>query len=571
MTTDQKNLFQAQTIVAELRRRGVTRFVICPGSHSSALVLALSLTDGIECVVHHDERGAGYYAVGYARATGRAAAVVTTSGTAAVNLFPSIVEASQDNLPLIALTADRPSELHDRGANQTIEQTNLFGAYVRFFADLPCPDDSEPEDAVRAAAHACEQSKNGPVHLNCRYREPLVPPPDKLPPFKQPDTHEFVAAAATEPELSDIHDTVRLLKQATRGLVVVGHLGSDDEQRAVQELAAHLGWPIIADITSGLGGERIPQLVHHHDLIFASQRFTQSHTPDTILHLGGRLTSKRLLQLIERSRPANYLFNAGRNIVYDPDSAVTKRTGYDTAIFCRRLGERLADTPQQQSWNDAWRAASEKSRKIVDTCCNGAAALTEPALTFALAQSLPDHAGLFLASSMPIRDMNMFAVFNRTLPVASNRGASGIDGTIAAACGFADGLDRPVTLLIGDQALLHDLSSLTLLGTTRQPVTVVVVNNYGGRIFESLPISEHVEMLDQFFINRHTLVFEKIAEAFDLPYFRAADMDAFRDAYGTLATSGRSSIIEVSVDPVVSREHRNKIVSDVAAEVDSIS
>ncbi len=180
MTIDEQNLFQAQLLIEELRRHGVTRFVVCPGSRSTPLVLALSMEERVECVVHHDERGAGYYAVGYARATGQAAAVVTTSGTAAVNLHPAIVEASQDNLPLVALTADRPPELHVRGVNQTIEQKNLFGTHVRFAADLPCPDDIEPTDSLTLIDQACSYLTGrtgpiGPVHINCMYREPLVP------------------------------------------------------------------------------------------------------------------------------------------------------------------------------------------------------------------------------------------------------------------------------------------------------------------------------------------------------------------------------------------------------------
>jgi 2-succinyl-5-enolpyruvyl-6-hydroxy-3-cyclohexene-1-carboxylate synthase len=571
MTIDEKNLLQAQSIVAELRRRGVTRFVICPGSRSSALVLALSLTDGVECVVHHDERGAGYYAVGYARATGRPAAVVTTSGTAAVNLFPSMVEASQDNLPLIALTADRPPELHGRGANQTIVQTSLFGGYVRYFADIPCPDDSNPEDAARSAARACEQTKNGPVHLNCRYREPLVPPPERVQPLTRPDSKEIDATPATEPGSSDLGNTVRILKKAARGLLLVGHLCSDDERQAVSDLIGRLGWPVIADITSGLGGVRPSQFVQHHDLVLASGRFDEAHPPDTILHVGGRLTSRRLLHFIEKSHPTNYLFNAGRDLVYDPVGAVTKRTSFDTDIFCRRLRENLDGIAPNQPWNDAWRGASERSREMVDTQCRGAAVLTEPSLACALAHGLPDGTGLFLASSMPVRDMNTFAVLKHPHLVASNRGTSGIDGTIASACGYADGLGRPVTLLIGDQAFLHDLSSLTLLGAVRQPVTIIVVNNQGGRIFESLPVSAHHDTLDRFFINRHSLTFDKVAEAFGIPYVSAGDLKAFSAVFEEQASSGRSSIIEVPVDPAVSREHRNRIVSEATAAIDLLA
>jgi 2-succinyl-5-enolpyruvyl-6-hydroxy-3-cyclohexene-1-carboxylate synthase len=574
MNTAEKNLFQAQLLIEELRRHGVTKFVVCPGSRSSALALALSLEKRVECIVHHDERGAGYYAVGYARATGRAAAVVTTSGTAAVNLFPAIVEASQDNLPLIALTADRPPELHERGVNQTIDQQNLFGTHVRLFANLPCPDDGELTDLRhtidQVCRHAsCDRSDPGPVHINCMYREPLVPLPDKVQPFKPPDSNEADATPAPVPDVAALDEIARIVRAAKRGLLLVGHLRSEAEHKAMLELIARLGWPTIVDITSGLSAAQQPLIVAHHDLILASDSFTIAHTPDTILHVGGRLTSKRLLQFIEKAHPANYLFNAGNNIIYDPVGAVTRRTTADTTTFCRHVTDVIGTSAVDPFWCNAWQAATATGRQLIAKLCDDQT-LTEPTLAFILSRQISDHTGIFLASSMPIRDMNTFAALRSTLSVAANRGASGIDGTIASACGYADGLNHPVTLLIGDQAFLHDLSSLSLIAAVRRPVTIVVINNQGGRIFESLPVSEHREALDRFFIAPHKLSFEKFAGTFDIAYYHPKDIKTFCTDYESATASAQAVIIEASVDPVASREHRNRILNDVRAAVDSL-
>ena len=589
MTTDEKNLFQAQTLIEEFRRHGVTRFVVCPGSRSSPLALAMAMADNVEGVVHHDERGAGYYAVGYARATGRAAAVVTTSGTAAVNLHPAIVEASHDNLPLIALTADRPPELHGRGANQTIEQRNLFSDRARFVADLPCPDECNPAELLGAIDQSCRHistrwASPGPVHLNCRYSEALVPPPDRLTPYRQiveriyPELKPWADSASpfridpaptAEPEVAVVDETAHTIRDARCGLLLVGHLGSETEQQAVLDLIGKLGWPVIADITSGLCAAQQTLLVRHADPILASEKFAGGQPPDTVLHVGGRLTSKRLLQFIEKSSSTNYLFNAGAGIVYDPVGAVTQRTEYNTVAFCRALTEQLTGGKQNQVWNDIWRSATRKSAQIVADMCGEMKRLTEPVLAYSLSRMLPDQPGLFLASSMPIRDMDMFATLQRALRVAANRGASGIDGTIASACGYAEGLGLPVTLLIGDQAFLHDLSSLPLLASTRRPVTLVVVNNWGGRIFEQLPVAAHREALDRYFVAAHELTFEKIAETFGLEYTRVTDRDFFSQAYANASDSGRSAIVEASVDPAASREHRSSIINEVRAALDS--
>jgi 2-succinyl-5-enolpyruvyl-6-hydroxy-3-cyclohexene-1-carboxylate synthase len=276
-----------------------------------------------------------------------------------------------------------------------------------------------------------------------------------------------------------------------------------------------------------------------------------------------------LLQFIESSRPARYLHNSGDGVIFDPVRCVTARTSYDDAAFCRTLIDKLHSENTDLAWQDAWSRAAGIAQKTIARSCDGLTDLTEAAIVVDLSRGLDRHTGLFLAGSMPIRDMDTFATIGQSLPIASNRGASGIDGTIAAACGYAAGLDGPVTLLIGDQAFLHDLNSLALASKSKPPVVIVVVNNNGGRIFELLPISEHTHALEPMFVAPHDLTFSKLVEGFGISYAEARTRDVFADAYTNALSGGHSMIIEATIDPTTSREHRSRILSAITSELDS--
>ncbi|MEW5796897.1 MAG: 2-succinyl-5-enolpyruvyl-6-hydroxy-3-cyclohexene-1-carboxylic-acid synthase [Candidatus Zixiibacteriota bacterium] len=590
MTVAEANLLRAQLMIEELRRRGTGHVVICPGSRSSPLAIAVAMDKRIRSVVHYDERGAGFFAVGYARATGKPAPVITTSGTAAANLLPAIVEASMDNLPLLAITADRPPELHGCGANQTIDQSQLYGNHIRAQALLPCPDDPVGAISVLSAvsdvyARALRSSSSpGPAHLNCPFREPLVPPAgdirslDETISEHQPELTDWYCSvkpyggepAPTRPlEPTVLKSTIEIIRQTNRGLLIIGYLRTDHERRTALELSRNLNWPTLADITSGLSGIPEPHMVRHYDLILASVDFADSHAPDTVLHIGGRFTSKRLLQFIERSQPAHYIFNAGHDVIFDPVRAVTLRTGHETSVFCRSLGEHTGQSSANTPWLDGWSRAGSEAARTVAQGCSEDQPLTEPSLARALSERLGTDAALFLASSLPIRDMDMFASLRGTVSVAANRGASGIDGTIASACGYAAGLGQPVVLLIGDQSCLHDLNSLALVRQSRQPLVIVVINNNGGRIFELLPIAEHRELLDRFFVAPHGFTIGRIAEMFGLQYESVRTLGKFRKTLDRAGRSQQSTIIEVMVDPAHGLEHRSQLLQAVQAAVET--
>ncbi|MCD6248854.1 MAG: 2-succinyl-5-enolpyruvyl-6-hydroxy-3-cyclohexene-1-carboxylic-acid synthase [candidate division Zixibacteria bacterium] len=591
MNTDQANLQAAQLIIEELHRYGVNYFCICPGSRSTPLAVALAQETRVAQVVHHDERGAAYHALGYTRATGQPTVVITTSGTAAANLFPAVVEASLDHLPLVVITADRPPELQDCGANQTINQTRLFGDYVRAFVDPGCPDDIDDlasvVTAVDKALNACchGTAKPGPVHINCPYRKPLVPEPSETKPLD-------MVSLLVHPSLSDWAESEQPLNRSTAidrtmpgevarelagivgktksGLLMIGRLENDSDRQEALNLSQTLGWPTVTDITSGLSLYNSQYLAHHHDLPLASEKFCDTHPVDTVLHIGGQFVSKHLLDFLGRSKPANYIHNSTDSKLFDPAHVVTRTHSYDNASFCHELALKIkASTGMAQT--DDWLAGTKKINTILDDTIDNSDAFTEPVIARMISQAQSAATALFAASSMPIRDLDMFAAhISGIVPVGSNRGVSGIDGTLASAAGYAIGLGQLTTLLIGDLAFLHDLSSLPLITELPASLVIVVINNNGGRIFEQLPIAEHNKIIEPYFVAPHDLTFEKIAEAFGIDYRQVTTSDQFQSVYTKAQTAERPIIIEAIVDPNRSREHRQTIINTVRATIDKL-
>jgi len=582
MNTAKSNILAAQLLIEELCRNGVEQFCLCPGSRSTPLALAAACHPRARVITHFDERGAAFFALGYARAEGKPAAVICTSGTAAANFFPAVVEASNDHVPLILLTADRPPELRQTGANQTIEQTGLYGGYVRFQFDLPCPDDATNPSflltTVDQAVFRARRQPAGPVHLNCMFREPLAPEVEIQWPPAWPESIKSWSGAArphttchlSKHKLDDstLNNMVALLDDAGKGLLAVGRLQNESEQQATLEFCKRLGWPVLADITSGLRPSPDAPVVNHYDLLLGSEAFASKYWPNTILHLGSRFVSKRLLQYIESIQSDHYIHVSSVPDRLDPTHSVTQRLECDLAEFANRVG-RLVKTAGSD-YTDRWLKASRTAAETVKSICDESDQASEAAIARLLVEHLMPEAALFVASSMPIRGLDMFMpATGRIVSIGANRGASGIDGTIASAGGFAVGLNQPVTLLIGDLACLHDLNSLSLLKDLPVPVTVVVLNNHGGGIFDVLPIATQKEFLEHYFVMPHSLSFESAASMFGLNYAGVTSNSAFISQYKQTQQMGRAALLEVIIDRQWSIGIHREIIDAVTARLNS--
>ncbi|WP_456429523.1 2-succinyl-5-enolpyruvyl-6-hydroxy-3-cyclohexene-1-carboxylic-acid synthase [Rhodocaloribacter sp.] len=560
-----RNLLWAGLLVEELVRNGVDHFFLAPGSRSSPLTAAVALHPKAERVMHFDERGTAFAALGYARATGRPAAWITTSGTAVANGMPAVVEAATDGVPMVLLTADRPPELRETGANQTIDQPDLFGAYVRWRFDLPAPDETLdlafPLTTVDQAVYRAGRAPGGPVHLNCMFREPLAPDEagratqaerERLRVWTEagvPYTTYTPPQSLPDPAATD--DLAAALRGVERGIVVAGRMRTPDEGRAALRLAERLGWPLFPDAGSQvrLGREHeAPARVAFFDHVLTNEGFAHAHRPEAVIHLGGRATSKRLARFLEIARPA--LFAVVRNdpFRFDPAHQATHRFESGIAEFCEALGARI-EKRTAGAWMKAWRTRSDRVRARMTAFFSEAGTLSEPAVAHLVTRHVPGGSGLVLASSMPVRDVDVFATSDGDAAcVAANRGASGIDGTVATAVGFAHGIAAPVTLLIGDLALLHDLNALALVRTVAHPFVIVAVNNDGGGIFHFLPIARHKEIFEPYFGTPHGRSFEPAARMFDLAYARPATKAAFVEAFREAHARRSGMLIEVRTD-----------------------
>jgi 2-succinyl-5-enolpyruvyl-6-hydroxy-3-cyclohexene-1-carboxylate synthase len=555
--TPRANRLWAYLIVEELLRCGVGFFCVAPGSRSTPLVAALAANEKARSLIHFDERGTAFAALGYARATGCPAAWITTSGTAVANGLPAVVEAATDGVPMVLLTADRPPELRQTGANQTIDQPDIFGDYVRWRFDLPAPDPGiDPAmvlTTVDQAAYRAGRTPQGPVHLNLMFREPFLSGPEDEDILSGPASwvqgdDPYTRYAATKPAVDEMEiyrlwETLRPVKQ---GLVVAGRLASRKQGEAVLRLAGTLGWPLLPDVGSQvrLGSEGIAA---HYDALLAGDSFAGSHAPETVVHVGGRALSKRLEQFLASSRPDPYVVVRENPFRLDPAHRVTHSVEANVLDFCSALVRAATEDPPaiDPSWTVGWREASEEVARHLDGIFSGEP--NEPLVARVLSRKVPQDHGLVVASSMPVRDLDTYAAADGApVPVAANRGASGIDGTVATAAGFARGLGRPVTLLIGDLALLHDLNSLAMLRDVH--VIVVVVNNDGGGIFSFLSIARHEEFFEPYFGTPQGVGFEAAAKMFGLAYELPGTMEDFVEAYGSACARGSSTLIEVKTD-----------------------
>jgi 2-succinyl-5-enolpyruvyl-6-hydroxy-3-cyclohexene-1-carboxylate synthase len=573
----------ARMLIEELVRLGVSRFFVAPGARSTPLTTAVARHPDAAVVLHVDERGNAFAALGAARASGAPAAWITTSGTAVANGLPAVVEASVDGVPMVLLTADRPPELRETGANQTIDQVKLFGDYVRQHVDVPPPsaaiDPAYVLTTVDQAVHRARRVPAGPVHLNCGFRKPLEPV-DNPPSAPLPDAvTDWARADApfTEyptprvgPEAAQLEALLDQLAAVDRGLLVAGRLDTAAAAEGAARLARRLGWPLVPDLTSrlrlGPGPEALR--VPFADLILTADAARRHLRPDAVLHLGGRFVSKRLRQFLRAAAPAVRAVVRPTPARLDPDHRATHHVEATVEATVDAMLGSLEARDGSASWRGAWAAANERARAVVDEHLE-AGRLTEPALATALSRDTPANRALLAGNSMPVRDLNRHAAADGAAgPAYANRGASGIDGTVATAAGLALGRTGPTTVVLGDLALWHDLNSLALLRD--RPVAVVVVNNDGGGIFHFLPIREHDEVFEPYFTTPQGRSFEAAAQTFDLAYARPDSVPSLRSAYRTACDRDGPSLIEVQTDRPQNREVHQALERQAAAAVAAI-
>jgi 2-succinyl-5-enolpyruvyl-6-hydroxy-3-cyclohexene-1-carboxylate synthase len=520
------------TLADEAVRAGVRHVMVSPGSRSTPLALALADRPELALHVFHDERSCSFAALGVGLATGGPALAVCTSGTAAAQFHAAVVEAHQAEVPLVVCTADRPPELREVAAPQTIDQTRLFGGTVRAYVDLGAPDvalASRWRSLVSRAIADAGAPWPGPVHLNLPFRDPLVGVPGDLPPGRA-DGRPWHRTLSGTGLLRPAHvDALVSVLDQPRGVIVAGGGAGDPE--AVHALAAAAGWPVLADPRSGCRLPR-PTTVAAFDDLLRHPGFAADHTPTVVLRLGRPPASKVLAQWLEASGAEQVQVTSSAAWV-DPEGTAAWRIAAEPAQVCRVLSGRVragARTP----WGARWRRAEEQAQAAIDDVVAAADRPTEPTLARALVAALPNGATLVSSSSMPVRDVEWYAAPRDGVRHLSNRGANGIDGVVSTAVGVALASGAPTFLLIGDIALLHDSNGLLTLGARAADLTIVVADNDGGGIFSFLPQATEVEpaRFEQLFGTPHGVDPVALATAHGLPAAELADLAELPDVLG---------------------------------------
>ncbi len=579
MTAPNRNTLWADVFVAELAESGVDAVCLAPGSRSTPLTLAFARHPAIQTFSHLDERSAAFFALGRGKQTGRPTPVVCTSGTAAANFHPAVLEAHEARVPVLLLTADRPPELHDSGANQTTTQHDLFGDAVRYSRTLPEPAvEGRKLRSLRvvAARSVAETtgSNPGPVHLNVPFRKPLepTPVPDDIPTAfetREPlaargrEGRPFVATHSGRVVLDerDRKQIERAVAQANRGLIVCGPAnGPEPSREALAALADATGFPVLADPLSGHRfGSPVPVCGGYDSYLAGADEWPE---PDVVIRFGASPTSKVLRKYLASVSTHQFLVDPAGGW-REAEFTATDLVSADPTRFATELAA---------SVNRERGAYSERFDRAEQTYWN---LLTAERTTWfegnilrTVAERIPAPATLFVSNSMPVRDLDRFGKpRDSDLSVLGNRGVSGIDGIISTALGAGSATDDPLVLVLGDLAFYHDMNGLLALSRCAVDATIVLIDNDGGGIFHKLPISEFEPPFTEQFITPHGLDFEPVSDLYDFSFERFETIENFAEGFENSVTSDGTQLLSVAFDSDRSHEKRDEIHERVTAEI----
>ncbi len=568
------NLVWTSILVETLYRLGLTTAIICPGSRSAPLTVAFAQHPDIAAYPVLDERSAAFFALGIARQTKRAVALVCTSGTAGANFYPAVIEARESRVPLLVLTADRPPELRDCNAGQAIDQHRLYGTFTNWQTELAVPS-LEPSLLAylrQTLVYAWEQTcypVSGPVHLNLPLRDPLAPLP-------QPEAETIAATFNTTTFFSGlsphlvtptklVHPT-SLPTLPPQGLIIAGLAQpADPEQycRAIAHLAKTLHYPVLAEALSPVRNyaNLNPYLVTTYDAILRNVRLAEELIPTTVIRVGDMPTSKQLRTWLTTTQPRQWVIDPdGRNL--DPLHGQTTHLRFPVEAL---LQMEIAPLPHH-SYCDRWcQLEAQVSGAIAQTMTN-TSDLFEGKVAWLLSQVLPVGTPLFISSSMPARDMEFFwSANNSQVKPFFNRGANGIDGSLSTALGMAHGQSGGV-MLTGDLALLHDTNGFLLRPQLAGHLTIVLINNNGGGIFEMLPIAKFDPPFETFFATPQAVDFAQLCVTYSVEYEAIASWDQLKERLNPLPTTG-VRLLEIRCDRKTDARTRQHHLGTLAANI----
>jgi len=571
----------ASAFVDELQRAGLRNVVICPGSRSTPLAIAFAAQQAFRSWIHVDERSAAYFGLGMAKQLHQPVALLCTSGTAAANFLPAVVEAKLTHVPLLILTADRPHELRDNGAPQSIDQNRLYGTYVKWFVEVALPEATNAAlryirtIAVRAAA-LTQAIPAGPVHLNLPFREPLTPEPipdQPLPQVTQRDLVAWQGRSSNAPYVevrtalpgaltaTTIAYMMDLLHRTRRGLIIVGPNDDPPLTEPLARLAQHLGYPILADPLSQLrcGDHDQSMVISSYDAFLRIDSFIENAQPELVLRFGAMPTSKPVLLYLKRYASCPLAVIDGHGGWEEPTQLASELIHADPIALCQGLlnileqpaenGEKQPSTSQE--WITMWQDADRVTRQTIQAAIQDFNEFFEGRVFTELANLVLDGITLYAGNSMPVRDLDTFFWPTRErIRMMGNRGASGIDGVVSSALGASAGAgqNRPTILVLGDLSFFHDLNGLLAARLHGLNLTIVLINNDGGGIFSFLPQAAYPEHFEQLFGTPTGLDFRLAVQMYGGQYQRVESWEQFRKGVRRGLDTGGLHVIEVPTE-----------------------
>ena len=577
-----RNNLWTRIFIEQLCSMGVRYACTSPGSQSTPLTYALSRQRKIKTFVHFDERSSAFFALGIARATNKPVIIVTTSGTAVAELYPAIIEAYQQRTPLIICTADRPSELIGTGANQTINQHNIFNNHIRWFRDLGLPAISDvglhylQKIALKAYRISLYEDK-GPVHLNFPFRKPLEP-------FSYTDTVRKKIAEIKPQRLSrntyqishsrldknkNFRKVIKEISNSERGIIIAGPMESDIQlQKKIKELSSLLKYPVFADGISQLRfnvSRKDKNVITNFNSILSSEKFICKNKPGIILQFGRTPTSANLETFLKETEAKRYLISEyGDN--FDPTRNANAIFKFEPKLFIQLLISNMSEENNKRnntSWLKNINRAEEISERIKNRIIERGKFPSEPLILTEILKRIPSGSNLVIGNSLPVRDVDYFA--NKTskrIIAYFNRGASGIDGITSTALGISKNR-KPTFLITGDLSFFHDLTALPIAVKNSIPITIIVINNNGGGIFESLPIANKVKHFNKYFITPHSLYLGEIVKSFGINHRLIKTRKQLQRSIINSLNKSQIFVLEIQTNAFKSNELRKKIFSEV--------
>lgn len=563
--------------VDELARSGVEDVVISPGSRSTPLAILIAEHKKLTVHLSIDERSAGFFALGIAKVQKKPVALLCTSGTAAANYYPAIVEAHYARVPLLVITADRPYELRDVGAPQAIDQINMYGKYAKWFVDVAVPE--ETPNMLMYIRHIASRAVSttiakpfGVVHLNFPLREPLLPNLELQDLWSQGNGREQYTTSF--PSYQSLHNDEaiklsQLLECFSKGLIVCGDMDSEQSAHHIIELSDHLGFPILADPLSQLraGEHNKKMIIDRYDTLLKDPTIMNHLKPEVIIRFGAMPVSKPFMLMLKNNPDIVQIIVDDAGGYREPTLNGAYIVSSDETLLCKQLIE-MTEKKVESTFSKDWILANELCSNRLNKETAQISDLFEGKIYTALQEVICNKCTLVIGNSMPIRDIDTyFGNTDKEIHVYGNRGANGIDGVVSTALGISLKADEPTVLIIGDLSFFHDLNGLLMAKLHDINLTVLLINNDGGGIFSFLPQSKEEKHFETLFGTPIGLNYEKAAELYDGSYKKIGNWDQFDRFFKTIEERKGLHIVEVPTNRHTRVEVHRELLQLVSQEI----